>query len=85
MKKITVNWHRDLRNPTEPGEYRIEGLGLVTVRQNEIEAALAHRGNPDVEIEEIISQGHSGKRRFILGYFIPEQKNNDILNFIKRV
>ena len=80
---MKINWERDLRSPTEPGEYFVESIdGYVRVTQEEIDAS-KQGDNPDVQISEIISQGDK-VRKFILGHFIPQQNKDEIWKFIKK-
>lgn len=66
---MEIRWSQ-LGNPTEPGIYRVAGLGDVMVDGGQIAEAAALGGDPWVEVLETDTYGSSVKS-YILGFFRP--------------
>jgi hypothetical protein len=69
MSTIKVKWSA-LGNPTEPGTYRVSGVGQVEVEQEDINDAAEVGGDPFVELLDATTFG-STMKTFAVGHFIP--------------
>ncbi|MGA1868670.1 MAG: hypothetical protein ACMUJM_08980 [bacterium] len=81
---MIINWSKDLGNPTKPGQYEIKKYGKtieITITQKNIDAA-SREENPDVRIDDATSQ-RDNQKKYKIGQFIPKQKEDTVLNFIK--
>ena len=72
MSKRVIRWS-DLGSPTEPGTYRVSGVGDVTVEQSDIDRASELDGDPRLEINESIAL-HDEVRNFVAGLFFPSDE-----------
>ena len=60
-----ISWSA-LGAPSEPGTVRVEGLGIVEVAQNDIDAATSAGGDPKFELQESTRMGDT-MHRYLLG------------------
>ncbi len=74
MSKRVIRWS-DLGSPTEPGTYRVSGVGDVTVEQPDIDRASELGGSPRLEIDESTAF-HDEVRNFVVGLFIPSHEGD---------
>ena len=75
MSKRVIRWS-DLGSPTEPGTYRVSGVGDVTVEQSDIDRAAELGGDPRLEIDESTAF-HDAGRNFVVGLFVPSTQGRE--------
>ena len=61
----TILWS-GLGPPSEPGDVRVEGVGIVTVTQENIDGVKELGGDPEFELMDATSMGDK-TRRYLLG------------------
>lgn len=61
----TILWS-ELGVPSEPGDVRVEGVGIVAVTQGNIDDAKSVGGDPEFELVDATSLGDK-MRRYLLG------------------
>jgi len=62
---MTISWEA-LGPPTEPGDIRIEGVGIVDISQDDIDRANRIGGNPEFDLIDATTMNDDLKR-FKLG------------------